>query len=437
MEVEMTTTFVDPRTRPVPPAPSHRPPADTREAVAPLLEAINAGRIYDVERWIEGGGALQFEYSKDRRSSPASPMQAAIETGQHDVVHLLLCNGYRLDLERRAALTEALKCRRTDIVGLLLDWGADPWSADPSLVVSSYDAELVERFWRMGVDLARHRAFAEELAFSSTNRPLYGFFRRYAKEDPALQRALNHGLCLAVEGSGFGDEGGEGGAALCQWAGADPYAQVPELREEDDEEEDDAAGDEESRWSPYRCAAGIAVSRGKLSILEAMKLKANSPHFQRLYEMVHRPDVYDFLYALEPPRDPEPIAHRAMSGLGFDMSWSRWDLEGLMVRVLARGGRLTSRLPDRACRSLQSHLRSKLSTLGGSWFRGLFGRLQDPTQVEESVFLQIIQSPKIIENYKAFGIRKEFIEKVAANETASSSVRAAARRLLRVKRRGR
>jgi len=43
---------------------------------------------------------------------------------------LLLCNGYRTDLERDFPLNAALERRRKDILYLLLDWGADPNGAD-------------------------------------------------------------------------------------------------------------------------------------------------------------------------------------------------------------------------------------------------------------------------------------------------------------------
>jgi hypothetical protein len=206
---------------------------------------------------------------------------------------------------------------------------------------------------------------------------------------------------------------------------------VPEP--EDEDEDGDIQPDPTGKpWSPYRCAAGIAVFRGRISLLEAMKLKADTPIFQRLYEVVHRPDVYDFLFDIQPPRDPERVAHHALSQLGYDMSLMRWDPEGLFKRVLERGGRLTS-LPEGPLRQLQGHLRSKIEY----WGRDRVRLLQDPARVDEAVFLQIIQSPKLIDGYKSLGIRKEFIEKVATLESASSSVLAAARRQLRMRKRRR
>src|SRR5688500_6283058 len=102
----MRSAFVDPRTQPTPPWTGPiREPAATVAEVRPLIDFLRAGRVYDVESWIAEGKPLQFSYSTDRRRSPTSPLQEAIWSGGHAAVLLLLCNGYRLDLERRSPLT--------------------------------------------------------------------------------------------------------------------------------------------------------------------------------------------------------------------------------------------------------------------------------------------------------------------------------------------
>ena len=60
-----------------------------------------------------------------------SPLRAAIRKKHRDLVLLLLCNGYRLDLERddrNSVLDEALKVRDYEMLDRLLQWGADPTS---------------------------------------------------------------------------------------------------------------------------------------------------------------------------------------------------------------------------------------------------------------------------------------------------------------------
>lgn len=121
---DKSAMFVDPRSRPTPPwrGPKRRP-APSPGDVAPLRDALAAGRLYDAEAWVAAGNPLQFAYSADTRRSPTSPLQVAIWSRGYDAVLLLLCNGYRTELERRSPLTEALRARRLDLVRLLLEWG--------------------------------------------------------------------------------------------------------------------------------------------------------------------------------------------------------------------------------------------------------------------------------------------------------------------------
>jgi hypothetical protein len=48
-----------------------------------------------------------------------------IDVGDFDLARLLLCNGYRMELEPRSPLNGALESRRWDPVDLLLEWGAE------------------------------------------------------------------------------------------------------------------------------------------------------------------------------------------------------------------------------------------------------------------------------------------------------------------------
>lgn len=92
-----------------------------------------------------------------KRTRPKSALQIALESGQHSLASLLLSSGYRLELERYAALDIALQARRWDMVDLLLEWGADLKSADVYTVLNTYNVELYERFRAAGYDLTeRH-----------------------------------------------------------------------------------------------------------------------------------------------------------------------------------------------------------------------------------------------------------------------------------------
>jgi hypothetical protein len=387
--------------------------------IAPLIEAISAGRVYEVERWIADGHPLQFVYPADRRKSPVSPLQAAVRTGQHDVVLLLLCNGYRTELERFSPFSEALRDDRSDLVYLLVDWGADRSAIDPHTVVSSYDAALVERIWRLGVDLSEDDALAGAVAFSASNKPLYGFLKRHAHEDPILQDQLNRGLYLAVDHA-RSDDDHERAVHLCIWAGADPWARVRDPYEDEKEGDDD--------WSVYRCAAGCAILGGHAGLLAAMKLKADSPHFQRLYDATLDPKCYDVLFRICPPRDTNRIANHALLYLDSGLDDLRWKASALLERLFATGGRL-ERIEERACRSAQKYIREHVAFSG----RSLVQLLQDPAHADLSAFLQIIHSPRIVELHREFRISRQSLERLLARATTKSSVVAAVRKALRPK----
>lgn len=412
-----THRYIDPRDQPAPPYEGPRPePALEAVHVAPLVQAISRGRFFAVERWVADGHPVQFVYPEDRRSSPTSPLQAAIQTGQHDVLLLLLCNGYRTDLERYSALTSALRERRLDLVDLLLRWGADPKRADPDEIVSSYDVDLIERFWRLGVDLGAGGALAGALGFSSSNKPLYGFCKRHAHEDPALQTELNRGLRHAIENDY------PRAIALCMWAGADPWARIPEPEDDVEDGEDD-----DDKWSPYDAAVGRAVNSGAAKHLGVLKVKAGHPRFQSLYDLVYDSCTFDALAEIAPPTDATMLVCRALAGLddrGFCRR--RYESERILERALASGARVT-RVSDHAVRGLQRFLRTADSRNA----RRLVGLLQSSEGVTQELFRRLIHSPTVVERAREIGLLRSDLEQLLADDATSKGVAAAVRRQLK------
>ena len=59
-----------------------------------------------------------------------TPLRISIEMGALDLTRLLLCDGYRTELDTDSPLNQALEHRRWDLLHLLLDWGADPAGAE-------------------------------------------------------------------------------------------------------------------------------------------------------------------------------------------------------------------------------------------------------------------------------------------------------------------
>ena len=140
------TAFVDPRLYPEPPARLSREPAAHGDELRDLVRLCGAGRVYDVERWIQEGRPIQaLCYKTPRKPAIESPLHAAVRTNHRDLVVLLLCNGDRLDLEQQgwdSVLNQALENRAFEFGELLLKWGADPQSVDLSVLFDTYRSEL-------------------------------------------------------------------------------------------------------------------------------------------------------------------------------------------------------------------------------------------------------------------------------------------------------
>ncbi|MBY0276579.1 ankyrin repeat domain-containing protein, partial [Candidatus Binatia bacterium] len=154
--------FVDPRADLVP-RTSAATDRRTREptSLEQLHQLCREGRLYDVERWIEAGKPLQLdEIVLERHQRRTSALEIALNTGNHALVLLLLCNGYDPNGESRSPLSLAIRARRRDLVDLLLEWGSDPKSVDLGILFDSYDSHLFERFRSLSVDLSAGRDLA-------------------------------------------------------------------------------------------------------------------------------------------------------------------------------------------------------------------------------------------------------------------------------------
>ena len=184
--------FVDPRSNPSPPFVGVRPqPGPDLSELQELARLCRSGRIYDVERWIQIGKPIHAdEYRSHGKPRVRSSLEIAIETNQFDLAVLLLCNGFPPDSGDESLLGRTLTERKTGFFELLLAWGADPFRIDIDTILDTYDAELYERLWCLGIDFTRDHALARALSERSSNRPGYGWARRH-KEDPRIARELS------------------------------------------------------------------------------------------------------------------------------------------------------------------------------------------------------------------------------------------------------
>jgi hypothetical protein len=135
-------TFVDPRTDPTPrPGIPSAAVTESPDELVDLHRLCREGRLYEVEAWIRLGRPLQLAWQGPHGRRFPTALTIAIETKQHSLLLLLLCNGYQFTLEPTSPLTLALEARRWDLVDLFWAWGADPLQVSPSTVFETYCTE--------------------------------------------------------------------------------------------------------------------------------------------------------------------------------------------------------------------------------------------------------------------------------------------------------
>ena len=333
------TAFVDPRLHPEPPASVSREPASHGEALKELVQLCRAGRVYDVERWIQEGRPLQaFTYKSPKKPAIETPLHAAVRTNRWDLMVLLLCNGYRLDLEPRgwdSVLNQALENRAFDLVDLLLKWGADPHTVELSILFDTYKSELFARFQNLGVDLTKGHELAQALADHTSNRPLFGFAKRHRERNSKMQAELNIALGHHVS------EGNEKGVLLCLWAGADPHAPalslgfLHHLAHEDDSGEESDIG---------VSAMYEACLRGDVEILKRLGPDPTRDDFDELYQSARYAAVVDLLAKKAPPRDAAAVIRHQVWWAAY--SHERWGSTDALQRLFEIGVRWTQGSAD-------------------------------------------------------------------------------------------
>lgn len=328
------TEFVDPRSNPEPPPTVSREPAAHGDELRELVQLCAAGRVYDVERWIREGRPIQaLSYKRPGRASVVSPLHAAVRRKHRDLVLLLLCNGYQLDLEAKAwrsVLDEALSIRAFDIVDLLLKWGADPTAVEAYSVVDTYKSDLIDRFWRVGADYTTDPEFMSYLAHT-VNKPLYGWLRRN-RADQRLQDALDVALLEAVT------DDQELPVRLLLWAGADPHRKVPSAR-------DLGRADP---WEPdlVSSSAETAILFGRHDLLDLLRIGA-MPDLEAQVAHAHDSSMLKRLVALRPPADWSPVILSFIRQLC--PPWeprSTRDARDALEFIGSSGGRLTTMPSD-------------------------------------------------------------------------------------------
>lgn len=334
--------FVDPRSNPEPPPKASREPAPHGEDLREFIGLCSPGRIYGAERWIQEGWPIQaLAYKRPKKPALVSPLRAAIRDRNADMALLLLCNGYRLDLEendRGTVLDEALTNRSFEIMEMLFKWGAEPTKVNGQNVLDTYRADLIERFWQAGVDYTDDPGFPAYLAHT-VNKPLYGWLRQN-RSDQRLQDALDVALVEAVIEEKLLP------VRLLLWAGADPHRKVPMVRD---------LGDPDA-WNQEGLMSGAeaAILFGRHEMLGHLRL-TTMPDLNSQFAMAHDTSILKRLVALRPPGDWSEVILAFLRPFYIRYSCSSWDARDALRFIESNGGRLTT-IPSDQARYLRSGL---------------------------------------------------------------------------------
>src|SRR6266853_1705171 len=371
----MTPEFVDPRANPEPPSMVSREPAAHGEELRELVQLCAAGHVYDVERWIQDGRPIQaLTYKRPGKASVISPLCTAIRKKHRDVVFLLLCNGYRLDLEAKvgySVLDEALSVRAFDIVDLLLLWGSDPTGVSTDCLDYTTDPEFV-------------RYLAQ-----TVNKPLYGWLRRN-RADQRLQDALDVALLEAVM------DNAELPVRLLLWAGADPHRKVPAARE---------LGRPDA-WDPdlVSSSAETAIVFGRHELLDLLRVD-RMPNLEGQAARAHDSGILKKLVALRPPTDWSGAILTFVRLFCPPWEGRSWDARDALQFIASSGGRLTT-VPANDLRFLR---RGLLDLSNADDFLWLIRWLKNEKHCEPPVYAEVTRTTSMRKKIEALNAGARYL----------------------------
>jgi hypothetical protein len=348
-----------------------------------LVRLCSHGRLFEVQAWIDADRPLQWRPGVDPEEERPreSALEVAIRTRQHTLCDVLLKGGFRPDEDRHSPFDSALRARRPDLVDLLYQHGADPRRADPHWVFDTYDKATFERFLEAGLDFVQYHALAHYLGEHSSNKPLFGFCRRIAPDNPLIRNELNLALVSQIK------EGSARGAMLCLWAGADPHDPTSDLRygNNDDDPEDLSAPVE------------MAVLYQRTAVLKACKPNPKRVDFDVLYGYAQDQETVQYLARRQHPRDLTNVIH-SMLGCA---SWRHGSIKALKALF-----ELEIRW-ESADRKQLGQIRRSLLDIGGDWvLRYILEPLQNPALCEPSIYSELTRTPAMQRRLKAMGMIK-------------------------------
>lgn len=191
--------------------------AQSHEELAQLIDFCKAGRLFDVQKWIDDGGPIDPPQASNNRTRRKSPLEYALDLGFHSLVEVLIKGGASMQGEGTFCPMElALAKRRFDLIQLLVDHGFDPTVVSMESVFGTWDPEIMEYFIARGADVESDMPLAGALC--NRIRTALGIFKKYRERFASFQEQANVALRHHCK------EGNKKWVSLLIWAGADPLA---------------------------------------------------------------------------------------------------------------------------------------------------------------------------------------------------------------------
>lgn len=267
----------------------------TSEDSKKLLELCRAGKLYEVERWIESGKSI--------RTSPGirrTPLDVAIDLGFHSLIELLI--RHERDQEtKNKTLSDAVAKKRLDLIELLAANGAQITSLPLAEVLLTWEPAITGFFLEHGADVVTGSPFA--VAFGEKVRTALRPYVDYKKAHPELAQEMQEQADRALRH--FASEGNLKWISLMMWAGADPRSRGPSI---DDRYSDDS--------ECHTTALQAACYKGTLDVLKKLRPDASRDDLSELLRCASLFGSREIVrYLLEMGADPNDKANGGSSSL--------------------------------------------------------------------------------------------------------------------------
>lgn len=261
-----------------------------------LLALCKAGKLYQVEEWIQQGKSIRV-HPKSRDE----PLHVALRKGFFSLIELLARHTDSQQTKDQVLL-QAVRLQQFDTVKMLVDHGADSKSVPFDDVLCAWDPEMMRYFLANGVDVFDNDSLARALTYKI--QTALGFFMDCKRAHPErvddLQRQLDMALAIHCR------EGDEKWVSMLMWAGGNPHAKVRDI---------ECKKQADKPWAQIS-GAEEAARKGHVQVLEMLDLTPTHPDAQEILNSactgLHDQAVH---YLLKLGIDPNDKENGGASGL--------------------------------------------------------------------------------------------------------------------------